>query len=403
MPAYSAVAADGFVDSIGINTHLTYTNTLYASEWPQVLAALKTLGVRHIRDGYYNWNAGNAIYAKHQQLAAAGIHGNFVVALNSSISAADVKSFARLAGDVESLEAPNECDAENGINCGGVKWLQNLQTFLPTVASAGRAIGVPVYGPSFTQAKSYPAIGNIARQMTQNNLHIYFGGRNPESNGWGSTNAEGHSYGSFAWWLDNASIDGPGLKSVATESGYIARATVTPYTLPQDVEAVYVPRTLLMAYKSGLQRTYLYELLDEISSPGYGLMDAEMKPKAAYTALSNLISLVSDPGASFTPGQLEYQIDGGDSHLQQLLLEKRDGTFLLILWVGSSGYDPATNTKTPVTPESLTLQVAGDAFLQKSYLLDGTGKLTSKSLDQDQSVALSVTDEISVIEISSAH
>ena len=400
LPAIAALASDSFVDAIGINTHLTYTNTAYASEWPKVLGALKTLGVRHIRDGYYNWAAGNAMYTKHQQLAAAGIGTNFVVAIGSSASPAEAKTFAKLAGDVESFEGPNECDAEGGRNCGGAKWLQNLQTFLPTVTNAGKAAGVPVYGPSFVRASSYPAIGNIARQMTMNNLHIYFGGRNPESGGWGSMDAEGHYYGSFAWWLDNAKIDGPGLKSVATESGYIANATVTPYTLPQNIEAMYVPRTLLMAYKSGLQRTYLYELLDEVSSPGYGLMDGEMKPKAAYTALANLISLTSDPGAAFTPGQLEYQIDGGDSNLQQVLLQKRDGSFLLILWVGSSGYDPATNTAMQVKAESVTLNVAGIEYLQTSYQLAGTGKLSKKQLGQGQSAVLSVSDEVSVIEIS---
>jgi hypothetical protein len=401
LPAFTALASDSFVDSIGINTHLTYTNTAYASEWPRVLSALKTLGVRHIRDGYYDWAAGNAMYAKHQQLAAAGIGTNFVVAIGSSASPAEAKTFAKLAGDVESFEGPNECDAEGGRNCGGAKWLQNLQTFMPTVTNAGKAVGVPVYGPSFVRASSYPAIGNIARQMTMNNLHIYFGGRNPESGGWGSMDAEGHYYGSIAWWLDNAKIDGPGLKSVATESGYIANATVTPYTLPQNIEAMYVPRTLLMAYKSGLQRTYLYELLDEVSSPGYGLMDDEIKPKAAYTALANLISLTGDRGAAFTPGQLEMQIDGGDSNLQQILLQKRDGSFLLILWVGSSGYDPATNTATPVQAESVTLNVAGSEYLQTAYQLAGTGKLSKKQLGQGQSAVLSVSDEVSVITISS--
>ena len=174
------------------------------------------------------------MYSRHQQLAAAGIRCDFVVAIGSEASTAEVKHFSKLAGDVESLEDPNECDAEGGRNCGGSKWLQNLQSFMPTVTSAGETLGVPVYGPSFTQAASYPAIGNIARQMTSNNLHIYFGGRNPESHGWGSIDAEGNGYGSIAWWMDNARIDGPGLKSVATESGYIVNAKVTPYTLPPE-------------------------------------------------------------------------------------------------------------------------------------------------------------------------
>ena len=157
-----------------------------------------------------------------------------------------------------------------------------------------------------------------------------------------------------------------------------------------------------MAYKSGLQRTYLYELLDEVSSPGYGLMEENLTPKAAYTALSNLIALTADPGATFTPGQLEYQINGEDANLQQILLQKRDGSFLLILWVGSSGYDPSANAMTAVATQSLTLQVADGEYLQSLNQLDGTGKLTAKKLGQVQSAALSVSDQVSVIEISSA-
>ena len=339
------------MDSIGINTHMTYTDTPYGTEWSKVLAALKTLGVRHIRDGYYNWAAGTSIYTEHQQLAASGIGCNYVMAIGSEATPSQVKLFTVLAEDVESFEAPNECDAEGGVNCGGHQVAAEPAELYAHGYGCRQSSGLSRYtAPSFTQASSYPAIGNIAKQMTQNNLHIYFGGRNPESNGWGSIDAEGNGYGSFAWWLDNAAIDGPGLKSVATESGYIVNSTVTPYTLPQNVEAMYVPRTLLMAYKRGLQRTYMYELLDEVSSPGYGLMQSNLTPKAAYTALSNLIALTSDQGATFKPGKLEYQIDGGDSNLQQLLLQKRDGTFLLVLWEGTSGYEAATNTVTAVTP-----------------------------------------------------
>jgi hypothetical protein len=365
-----------------------------------VLSALEALGVRHVRDGYYNWPAGDPIYAKHRELAANGIGCNFVMAIDSEADTAQAKNFATLAGDVESLEGPNECDAEGGRNCGGEDWLQNLQNFMPTVRAAGKKIGVPVYGPSFTKASSYPAIGNIAKQMTENNLHVYFGGRNPESRGWGSIDANGNGYGSFAWWLDNAEIDGPGLKSVVTESGYITNSTAAPYTLPQDIEAMYVPRTLLTAFQSGLKRTYLYELLDEVSSPGYGLMTNDLKPKSAFTALANLIALTSDPGASFTPGSLEYQIDGGDKHLQQVLLQKQDGSFLLILWLGESGYDPATNTPTPVTPESITLETAGGEYIQKQFQFDENGRVTATSIPPTQGQVLSINDSISVIEIS---
>jgi len=400
LPSIHAIQSDSLVDSIGVNTHLAYTNTAYASQWPEVLSALQALGVRHIRDGYHNWLSGNTLYAEHAQLAAAGIHCNFVVPIDSATTPALLENFSSLATDLESLEGPNECDANNGQNCGGRDWAANLLAFLPTIREAGQDLGVPVLGPSLTMAQSYTAVGNISGQMTQNNLHVYFGGRNPESQGWGNIDAEGHGYGSFAWWLDNAAIDGPGRKSTITESGYISSSTgIAPYTIPQAVEALYAPRTLLMAFKSGIARTYLYELLDEVSSPGYGLMNSGVTPKPAYTAIQNLIALTADQGPSFTPGSLEYQIDGGTSGLEQLLLQKRDGTFLLILWLGESSYDEATNVATAVTNQAITLDLAGNAYTKDLYEFTDSGAVTTKSLSVSQSLPLTVTDAIAIVEI----
>src|SRR5438445_797342 len=72
-----AIQADKVVDSIGVNTHFAYTNTNYYQQYSQVIAALKSAGIRHIRDGYHDWPIGNRMYAIHQALAAASIHTNF--------------------------------------------------------------------------------------------------------------------------------------------------------------------------------------------------------------------------------------------------------------------------------------------------------------------------------------
>ena len=78
------------------------------------------------------------------------------------------------------------------------------------------------WGPALVYQKSYATLGDVAADMNYNNLHVYFGGRNPGSAGWGSGDAEGHSYGSIAWWLDNAQADAPDVPSVVTETGYLA-------------------------------------------------------------------------------------------------------------------------------------------------------------------------------------
>ncbi|HEV2769635.1 MAG TPA: hypothetical protein VGV40_05560, partial [Solirubrobacteraceae bacterium] len=45
-----ARSAGSFVESVGVNTHLGYDDTVYGRSWPVVRDGLVELGVRHIRD-----------------------------------------------------------------------------------------------------------------------------------------------------------------------------------------------------------------------------------------------------------------------------------------------------------------------------------------------------------------
>lgn len=400
---HGASSAAAFVDSAGVVTHLSYTDTPYYTNFPEVLNALETLGVHHIRDGYSPWPSTSPIVQAHQQLASAGIKCNYVVPYDTSTTAQAIESFAPEVGDMESLEAPNECDVAG--NCGGTdstSGILNMLAFLPTVQAAATNLNVPLLGPSFTQQPSYVTAGDLASEMTINNLHVYFGGRNPGSAGWGGTDAEGNAYGSFDWWLDQAAVDGPGVASLITETGYMAYpSTTTPYTLPESVEASYIPRTLLLAHNHGLRRTYFYELLDEVSSPGYGLMHSDLTPKPAFTALKNLLSLLSDTASgSFAPGSLQYSISGGDSTLNSVLLEKHDGSFWLALWLEQSSWDPATATPITVNPENIGINLSSTYEATTDYQFDSSGNVTGFNQPMHGNwTSLTVTDKVSIVKI----
>jgi hypothetical protein len=279
--------------------------------------------------------------------------------------------------------------------------VKNVVAFLPTVYAAGQALHVPVLGPSFTVNWSYVTAGNIASQMTYNNLHVYFGGRNPGSPGWGDGDAQGHAYGSLDWWIDQGNIDAPNVPSVITEAGYISYpSTATPYTIPESVEASYTPRTLLLAFNHGIKRTFVYELLDEISSPGYGLLRSDLSEKPAFTAVKNLLSLLSDRGSVFSPGKLNYTITGADSTLNHTLLQKRDGSFWLVLWSEQSSYNPAINLLTSVTPQSVTLRINGSAVAKQVVQFDNTGNATTTNVTGSGStLPLTINDQLTIIHI----
>jgi hypothetical protein len=402
MQSMQASPADSFVDSIGVNTHLTYQNTLYFTAWPQVFSDLQDLGVRHIRDGYVNPNWGPPYTTEHQQLAQNGIKTDYVVPYDPTITPQSIEDLASVAQDMELLEAPNECDLTG--SCGGTTQaagLSNMLGFMSTIQSAGSSLSVPVIGPSFAAFQSYALVGNAASKMTYNNLHVYFGGRNPGSSGWGAPDAQGNAYGSFQFWLDQANIDAPGLPSVITETGYMSfPGNPTPYTIPLNVEASYIPRTFLLAYMHGIGRSYQYELLEDPNSPGFGLIDGNLTERPAYFELKNLIANLADPGPSFAPGQLQFSIQGGDSTLNHMLFQKRDGSFWMILWLEQSSFDPVNQVATPVTAQNVTLTLGGGYVAPNVGTFDDSGNLNWTSPQPASSVVpLTISDQLTIVKI----
>lgn len=404
LPSELAASAAAFVDSAGVVTHLSYTDTPYYTQFPGVLSALQALGIHHIRDGYYPWPSSSPIVQAHNQLAAAGIKCDYVIPYNTATTPQSIESFAPEVGDMESLELPNECDLAG--NCGGATGaagLQNMLSILPTVRAAATDLNLPLLGPSLTQQSSFAAVGNLSSELSLNNLHIYFWGLNPGNTGWGiGADAEGNAYGSFAWWLDQAAIDAPGLPSVITETGYMAYpSTTTPSTVPESVEASYIPRTLLLAYTWGFKKTYFYELLDEVSSPGYGLLHSDLTPKPAFTALQNLLALLNDAGGeSFIPGSLQYSISGGVPQLNHLLIQKHDGSFWLVLWLEESSWNPTTATPIAVTPVNIAINLNSLYQATTDYQFDSNGNATPFNQPMSgNSTPLTVTDKISIVRI----
>ena len=178
-----AARACDFSDSVGVNTHFSYTDTPYYQQPTKVIQAIQGLGVHHVRDGLaYNWVPPN-LYSIYKQLSAAGIHANLVVP-NPATAGPTATSMAQLLPNypsVESLEDPNEYD-----QAGNVNWANDLRNYLPVIWRTGQQTRLPVLGPSLTQDSSYSKLGDVSAYMDFGNLHVYWGGRNPENGrmGW---------------------------------------------------------------------------------------------------------------------------------------------------------------------------------------------------------------------------
>ena len=397
MQAEQATSAPGFVDSIGVQTHISYVDTPYA-HWQRVMNELNRLGVHHVRDALPTTPT---FIPEHRQLEAAGIRCTCGVTTDEKLSAGDIVHAARAAGDVEALEAPNECDAGSNCGGGGQKGIARATAILPILARAADELHVPLIGPSFTTAEAYASAGSIAQWVNYNNLHVYFGGRNPGTDGWGAGDRAGHRYGSFDWWMDQSKVNAPGAPSQITETGYEAFDNPSRAgTIPADVESAYLLRTLLLAWNHGSSRTFIYELLDEFPGSGYGLLRNDMSEKPAFKALRNLIALLNESSETVTPRPLDLTLGGDDPTLSHTLLQEADGSYFLILWLERSGYDILTLHKILVPTESIHVALGGGFGVRDIVSFDGDGSTLESNLSTTpSSLNVRVSDRLNVLHI----
>lgn len=125
---------------------------------------------------------------------------------------------------------------------------------------------------------------------------------------------------------------------------------------------IYVPRLFLSNYAAGISRTFAYELLDEDLPRGaasderhFGLLYGNFTPKPAYKSLQRLLALLADPGPSFSTTPLNLTLSGDTADLRSLLLERRDGTYELVLWRAESVFDLTKASNLPLVGRPVTI------------------------------------------------
>ncbi len=250
------VSADSIADSVGVNIHLHYDNTVYGN-FPLIQSLLTNLGVRHTRDGLIDtpWQQ---YYQRHIALGRLGIKCLFIT--SPSQSSELLKSWpGRVPGAFEGYEAPNEYDLSRDPS-----WAPTLKAFVARLYGAVKGDSTtskfPIVGPSLTQTASYAQVAGLEQYFDLSNMHNYFGGHNPGTPGWGDG-----GYGSIAYNINNNQTAWPGKPIWTTETGYITD-TNNAQGIPELVEGKYVPRMILEQALHGVGRTYIYELIDQGSA-----------------------------------------------------------------------------------------------------------------------------------------
>ncbi|TCZ63633.1 carbohydrate-binding domain-containing protein [Roseicella aquatilis] len=390
-----ATRATDFLSTLAVNTHFDQAGQY--DDLTQGIASLNYIGIKIIRLGA---PTSSGDYAEAEALAKAGMKFNLVVhpEVSPQANITAIHNFvAAHPGAVLSIEGPNEVDLWP-VNYNGQSGMAAAQAYQQVVYDLVNADpllkDLPVY--NFSWGVGAP---NQTGASDVTNVHAYMPYGNQPSK-------------DMSWWLDYATDAMPGKPVVITESGY--------FTLPhwedwQGVDQATQAKGILNEYfrndAYGVQRTFMYQLLDQYQDPSgtnreahFGMFDVNFQAKTVATALHNLTTILADTSASagsFATHNLNYTVSGLPSNGGTKLMEKASGAYDLAVWAEPDIWNEDTNQ--PITAPTTQVTVNLGATFSTVQVYDPLKGTTAQQVLHDVSqVTLGVSDHPLIIEMSNA-
>ncbi len=125
------------------------------------------------------------------------------------------------------------------------------------------------------------------------------------------------------------------LPRVTTETGVPIGEKIT-----EDMHASHLVNIFLSQFARGYAFTSVYLLRDREDEGGnqqFGFFRADYTPRKAAVYLRNLMGILNDNGRRQTYEKFDYSIEMKPDTVHDLLLQKSDGTFQLVLWAERLG------------------------------------------------------------------
>ncbi len=120
------------------------------------------------------------------------------------------------------------------------------------------------------------------------------------------------------------------LPRVTTETGTTIEGPVT-----EEIHGLNLMNLYLAQFKRGYTYTSVYLLRDRTDEHGnqsFGFYRADYAPRKAAIYLHNLTTILAEKGTLAEPDQLDYVIVNQPATVHDLLLQRSDGTFQLVVW-----------------------------------------------------------------------
>jgi hypothetical protein len=389
IPSMSPASSDEFANSVGVDTHFNYPGTPYTDRFPIVANDLIALGVRHIRDG-------GPGYSRPQTLSFLGQRG-VMHSLSFPIDTTAQQIIGTLNANapyVDLVEPQNELDVRSRDHPNwATEWRDEQRLLYATVRSDPKNFAIKVGGAAVGHYVNAAELGSLDQYEDVGTMHQYPCDLNP-----GDTQAN-VSLPSAMRFQRQVNVSKP---IWTTEIGYADDLPDGRCALPDSVIAKYDPRTIAERWLSGQRRTYFYQFADMGAVHGYdamGLVNTNGDPKPQYKALQSMLRLVTDLGATVRPNPLGYSVTGETDNVAQLLLQKRDKTYLLLLWLEVPSWDSRSKTPIRVEPQKVTISLssAPQSVTRYAYATDWT--LQKFPMRAAKAIETTVSDSISFVEI----
>lgn len=358
--AVTASRANDFLNSIGVCTHMAQGADIPAN----VGNMMAYTGIRNIREEPANSHVSIA-----DMLAIHNKAGTRFVLVQSGPNDASINTFITQSkqlqggGALLALEGPNEPNNWAVTYQGQTSvWNSN---FLP-VANWQKNFYIQVKADSIL--KNYPVFhSSEAGGSEPNNVGLQF---LTIPSGAGTLMPDGTQYADYAnvhnymthpswpglhdnqtWLAASPGTDCP-VDGLYGEYGNTWRNHYTGYTTTQLLtlprvttetgwstnsigdtqQGKYYLSVYLDQFKRGWSYTFIYMLKDDPVQGTYGLYHTDYTPKQSATNLHNLTTILADTSSNFTPGQVNYAIPNQPGTVHDLLLQKSNGTFELVVW-----------------------------------------------------------------------
>jgi hypothetical protein len=401
--------AHRFVDSVGVNTHLRHARSFYDTQFELMKERLLDARIRHLRDGAADVDGDffeRDRAERFRELGEAGIRVSFT--FRPMVSREFVQGFPeRVRPAFEAYELPNEMNLQKSL-----PWAETLRVWMPMFAQYirddARSARYPIYGPSIADKGGDPhrQLGDRSHAIDYGNLHKYYRAFNPATAGYGrpgSPPCEEMKYGSLPFALCQTRRISGNKPIVCTEAGYASDGPSARSVKP-EIQARYIARMLMLHFKAGIVRTYVYQLADSGTDGGahMGLLTSNGGEKPAWRQLSALLNELDDRSAEGAgegaAAPLDIELAGDLDNTETLLFAKRDGSYRLVTWIETQSADPRTGRAVDVPTQSVTLTLPRGYRARRLTTFDDTGAPRVRTL-ADATPRFANSDNLSIVEI----